>query len=217
MFAGFRALCLAASGLLVGGCLSVPNVINYATADAMNYSRLAADARKRDPELASFIKRISQSPEHQRMQRVLADLPSDMRACLVIETAEMDEKELAPSILCMFVSSESVGFLSNFAFDENGASAPQLGEWRAAVWPAPADADSLLPDDPASLLNSSQVQEATSRQTVAIILTLVTPEQTLTLALWDDSSLMTPQERLARYLPKRLQPAMRAGIARESL
>ena len=214
LFAAFRAVCIGLCGLLVGGCLSVSNVINYAAADAMSYSRLAADARKDDPELAVAIKRISASAEHQRMQRVLADLPSDMRTCLVIEIAETGEaKELSPAIMCMFVSADSVGFLSNFAFDANGANAPRKGEWRAAVWPAPADAGSLLPDDPASLLNSSDTQEKSESKTAAIILTLVTDEQTLTLALWDDGSALAAPDGLVHNLLGRLPAGMRRSMA----
>lgn len=219
LFAAFRAVCIGVCGLMVGGCLSVGNVINYAAADAMNYSQLTADARKGDPELAVAIKRISESPEHRRMQGVLADLPSDMRACLVIEIAETGEaKELSPAVLCMFVSADSVGFLSNFAFNEDGANAPRKGEWRAAVWPAPADADSLLPDDPASLLNSSDTQTASSAsKTAVIILTLVTDEQTQTLALWDDGSELSAPDGLVHNLLGRLPPGMRRSIAPGSL
>lgn len=202
----WRGLIFSCIACVLCGCVTVPNEVNYATANAMRYSGLAADAKKRDAELAAAIQAVSHSAEHRHMQRILADLPADMDGCVVIEMAQAEGDGLAmPAVLGMFVSGNSLGFLSNFEFDEDGMSAPLGGEWRAATWGAEEDAQSLLPSDPAELLPGEGVAETRPADGAVVIVTLVNRQRAVSVAIWDTMAQLAPEQRMVRYMPGELR------------
>lgn len=202
-------LLLGAMVLAASGCAAPANALNYATAHAISYSGLKSDARRKSPELEHALKLITESEEHRHMQAVLANLPADMTRCLVIEIADIDGKGAAPSLIALFETETSIGFLSNFSFDEDGNATEVGGGWQAAVWDAPDDVNDLFPKDPAALLSCVDPSTRPGVRTV-IIVTMAVPGKVLVVGGWaDEESNASKAHRLIGLLPEKLRSRVR--------
>lgn len=185
---------------VLSGCATPPNAVNFATADALDYKHLTRGKGKQSKELAEAVGKVSQSYEHQRMQYVLADLPADMRHCLVVEVADIDAKGIELSFVSLFSTEESAGFLSNFDFDEDGGQGQPGGGWRVAVWDAPEKLDAMFEVNPVDLLAVADPSTQASTRTVVIV-TLANEKQVVCVAGFaEDHPAGRGRERLMRHL-----------------